>query len=166
MPTATRRYPTQGYQGLQGQATAESVSGLVEGRFGTETLLFHRFFTVCDRNAHQRLVRFTKDETDNTPSSSQQRAASTPWQMTLLSAETNTAQHYPNPRDPNLSKPSFQCVSVQASRNTCEGLQCLPAAQRWQLVLRSDYHYLLQRGGQRHIAARAVRTVFAVSQHT
>ena len=36
--TATRRYPTQEYQGLQGQATAQSVSGLVEGRFGTETV--------------------------------------------------------------------------------------------------------------------------------
>ena len=38
VPTATRRYPTQGYQGLQGQATAESIWGLVEGRFGTETV--------------------------------------------------------------------------------------------------------------------------------
>lgn len=122
----------------------------------------------------QRLVRFTKDETDNTPSSFQQRAASTPWQMALLSAETNTATYYCSVRDPNLSKPSFQSVRIDStgrgyycrSRNTCEGLQCFAAAQRWQLVLRSDYHYLLQRGGQRHIAAHAIRAAFAVSQHT
>ena len=38
VPTATRRYPAQGYQGLQRQAAAESVSGLVEGHFGTETI--------------------------------------------------------------------------------------------------------------------------------
>ncbi len=128
MPTATRRYPTQGYPGLQGQATAESLSGLVEGRFGTETVrccftAFHCGVTPTHTSAQQRLVRFTKDETDNTPSSFQQRAASTPWQMTLLSAETNTAQHYPNPRDPSLSRPSFQCVSVQAGSSTAAGAE-------------------------------------------
>ena len=128
MPTATRRYPTQGYPGLQGQATAESLSGLVEGRFGTETVrccftAFHCGVTPTHTSAQQRLVRFTKDETDNTPSSFQQRAASTPWQMTLLSAETNTATYYCSVRDPYLSKPSFQCVSTVQAGSTTVGAE-------------------------------------------
>ncbi|CAM9568678.1 unnamed protein product [Sphacelaria rigidula] len=43
--TATRRYPTQGYQAPQWQAPTGSLSGLVEGHFGTETIhsLIDRF---------------------------------------------------------------------------------------------------------------------------
>ena len=45
MLIAARRFPTQGYRGLQWQATTESVSGLVKGHFGTETIqaLIYRF---------------------------------------------------------------------------------------------------------------------------
>lgn len=37
---ASRRYSTPGYQGLQRPDSTETVSGPVEGHFGTETVVF------------------------------------------------------------------------------------------------------------------------------